>query len=148
MYGNYPVFNNIWWTIDSEKLKSESFRFSPDTIFSLKMNGEEIPFARVKRIEKLFFPEKYKAKVEILPCMIPQALEALSLYLQTDSFINNDAFSKGDVMFKINEIKAVQKELYKVLESSILEGKPKEPYEKRKLKERPAFVYRTVEQAL
>jgi hypothetical protein len=51
-------------------------------------------------------------------------------------------------MFRINQIKAVQKELYNVLESSILEGKPKEPYEKRKLKERPAFVYRTAEQAL
>jgi hypothetical protein len=144
-YQNFPVRNDICWTIYSEKLKSESFRFSHDTILSLKMDGEEIPFARIKEIKRLFLPKRYSVKVEILPCMIPQALEALSLYMQTDAFINNDAFSKGEVMPKINQIKAVQKELYNVLESSLLEGKPEEPYEKRMLKKRPAFVYRTEE---
>jgi len=141
MYGYRPVFNNIWYEIDSEKLKLEHFRFSPDTIFSLKIDGEEIPFARVKKTKRIFLPDRYETRVEILPCMIPQALEALSMYLQTNSFINGKDFSKSEVMPSINQVRVVQKELYSILESSILEGKPTEPYIKRKLKERPAFVH-------
>lgn len=73
-----PHFNDMWYTYDTEKMTGRYFRYSDKVRFSLKIDGEEIPFATVERKGKVF--PRYETRVEILPCMIPQALEALAYY--------------------------------------------------------------------
>jgi len=58
---------------DSETLKAERFKNSDGKRFSLKIDGREIPFASTQK--RRFFG--YKTYIEILPCMISQAEDAL-----------------------------------------------------------------------
>jgi hypothetical protein len=104
LYGTHSVVNDIAYTCGSEKIREEHFRHNGKARFSLKIDGEEIPFATAKK-EKGLFWGKYKANVHILPCMVPQAIEALGLYIR-DKNLSPDSLSK---------IHAVQKELYDIL---------------------------------
>jgi hypothetical protein len=82
---------------DSGTLKVEAFRHSGEKRFSLRINGREVPFARTRRR-----PLGYGARAEILPCMIPQAEEALDSYIEE---------LRGSGKGEIGEAKAVRREL-------------------------------------
>tara|TARA_Y100000310_G_C20273227_1_gene619028 strand:- start:82 stop:549 length:468 start_codon:yes stop_codon:yes gene_type:complete len=131
--GNIPVVNDIWYTYNSEKIKGEYFRFSDKIRFSLKIDGQEVPFATVTRSKRSVFPDSYDARVEILPCMIPQALEGLAQYMQIHPVISGDSFSKKDARPYVREIQAVQRELNNLLESTLLERKVEQSYQERRV---------------
>jgi hypothetical protein len=131
--GNISVVNDIEYTYNSEKIKGEYFRFSDKIRFSLKIDDQEVPFATVTRSKRLVFPDNYDVRVEILPCMIPQALEGLVQYMQTHPVISGDSFSKNDARPYVREIQAVQRELNNILESTLFERKVEQSYQDRKV---------------
>lgn len=71
--------------------------------------------------------------MEILPCMIPQALEGLAQYMQTHPVISGDSFSKKDARHYVREIQVVQRELNNLLESTLLERKVEQSYQERRV---------------
>lgn len=127
-----PVVNDIWYTYHSERIKGEYFRFSDKVRFSLKIDGQEVPFATVTKTKRAVFPDSYEARVEILPCMIPQALEGLAEYMLAHPVISGDSFSKEAARPYVREIQAVQRELNDLLESTLLERKVEHAYQIRR----------------
>ena len=122
--GNIPVFNDIGSEYNSESIKGEYFRFTNKIRFSLKIDGQEIPFATMTWPKReVFSDNKYEVRVEILPCMIPKALEGLAIYAQEHPVISGKNFSKKETKSYMQEIQFVQMELNKLLKSTLLERK-------------------------
>ena len=99
----------------------------------MKIEGQEIPFATVEESKNAIFPNTYHAQIEILPCMIPHALDTLSTYMQTHPVISDDSVSKKEAKPYIKEIQSVQNGLINLLESTILERKVEESYNQRRV---------------
>lgn len=126
-------YGDFWYTYDSKILKGEYYRCKDKVRFSMKIDGQEIPFATVERSKNAIFPNSYQAQIEILPCMIPQALDAISTYMQTHPVISENSFSKQDAKTYIKEIQSVQRGLINLLESTLLERKAEESYNQRRV---------------
>lgn len=112
------VFNDISGRVITEKLVIGYFRFSDKRRFSLKIGEQEIPFATVERTRRMLLPDKYKTKVEILPCMIPEALGALALHVLTEKYDIEKHTARS--------IQSVHKELGSLLENAYLKEKSRD----------------------
>ena len=127
-----PIVNNFWYTENTPTIKAEYFRRAEKVRYSLKIDGQEIPFATVETTKKRLFPDTYKVKVEILPSMIPKALEAMAAYLQTHPVLSGEFnFSNEDRLPYIKRVQAVQKSLNELLGSTLLERKVADAYQQR-----------------
>ncbi|MBU0536446.1 MAG: hypothetical protein KKE20_05745 [Nanoarchaeota archaeon] len=130
----YKMLDDISWRHKSFSLRQEVFRISGKSRYSFRLDdpsgpeypdGTWIPFATVKRKERLIRRDQYEVHVEILPCMIPDALKALAQYAQDSLLINGPQFSDYTSGREMAEIKAIQKELYAVHNQAIIERRDK-----------------------
>lgn len=113
------LWDNDWGTYSGSDtscplLKVEYFMPKDKVRYSLRINEEEIPFAIAT---KGFFG--YNANIQILPCMIPQAQEALSTWMMSGARAGGHTnYLSHD---EIKRTEAVQKGLLDVLNSAISE---------------------------
>jgi hypothetical protein len=111
---------NEWGTysgsdISCPLLKVEYFMPRDKVRYSLRIDEQFIPFAVVER--GLF--RSYVADIKILPCMIPQAQEALSTWMMSGARAGGHTnYLPHD---EIRRTEAVQKGLLGVLNSAISE---------------------------
>lgn len=114
--GDIPRINNIWSTHTYPFLQIESFRISDKSRWSFEIDGEYIPFANVRE-KKNLFGTKYNIELQILPCMIPKAVESLAKYVQDCYSISgaNASNSKAG----LQEANAIRDKLYNLLESNL-----------------------------
>lgn len=91
-------------------------------ILYLKIGDQETPFASVKITER-FIRDRYEPNVQIPLDMVPSALEAIAMHLQTDKYINDPNLNDNGRVQNKNVLQAVRDELNILLKSPILENK-------------------------
>lgn len=122
-YNYLPRLTWISQIADYEMLRIEYMRYREKERYSLKIDGKVVPFGTVEKVKRWVFLEEYIVRVEIFPCMIPKALEAIALYQQTNPVIEFDDFTEKETLEYLKKGRLIQEELNKLLESSILDRK-------------------------
>jgi hypothetical protein len=100
-------------------ITAEYFRCVPKVRFSLVLDEQEIPFATVTYKRQDASCDTYETHVEILPCMIPEALVGLSAYMNTHPVLMSSKSSQDERDQYLLEVVAVQMGLYALLKSTL-----------------------------